>query len=226
MMTSTAKSTTVSSLSQVPTTATAATATTSTTKVDTNEDILRAANSSSATAAAVDDDNESQASSELQSEQQDDVDDELCMKAKVSKKVPVAKNVSKNEATHILETMLKEHRCQEIVLRRRWKKLRNQREALTIAASLDARKHPIEVEEEDVDILVSRLQALFLADYTKSWAVARHLEKVPQPGAEIIPDIKLQAALKRSELYKKAMNSNTNNSKPQPEAEAESEDDE
>lgn len=110
----------------------------------------------------------------------------------------------KNEVTPMLLAMLKAHRCEEWVTRIRWKQLRNQREAVTIAACLDAMKK-INLQAESVQILISRLQAVRLADYTKNWRVAQQLEKVPMPGAEIIPEAKLKAALKRSELYKKAL---------------------
>jgi hypothetical protein len=222
MMTSTAKSTTISSLDNIPTAS--STTTTTTTKKDhkpnINEDILTAA----AMAAAADPSEESEQSetSEQEEETETEVQPSEIEETNAESKPKNHTKKPKNESTHLLTTMLKEHRCQEMVLRRRWKKLRNQREALTIAASLDARKR-IQIDEEDVDILISRLQALFLADYTKSWEVAQHLEKVPQPGAEIIPDVKLQKALKRSELYKKAMQPNKTTPKKQ---EAEEDDDE
>jgi hypothetical protein len=110
----------------------------------------------------------------------------------------------KGEPKNELNRLLKEHRMTEYFQRLTFNKLRNQREVLTLAHIVD-RMLNASMDDPAVKILVSRLQAVRLADYSKSWEVAQHLERVPLPGTELVPDAKLKKALKRSQLYKKAL---------------------
>lgn len=164
-----------------------------------DEDILRAAQQHQEAGVEQETSDSSEEESESESEEEED-----------SKPAPAS--ISKTSTTYaaanpFLQTLLKHHRCQEWITRLHWKRLRNQREAVTIAACLDSKKK-VNLQDPVVQILIARLQAVRLADYTKSWTVAQQLEKVPQPGAEIIPEAILKAAVKRSRLYKQAIQPN------------------
>lgn len=190
-------------------------------KKGSDEDILRSAQTAAAGGGAPppdadddkkdDDEHEGDTSNdeEDESEHSEDSSDEDATEAVKAKTKPKNEKTEAEDESELMKALMRTQRLQEWVTQKRWKNMRNQREAVTIAASLDALgAAQVKKTNSAVKILIARLQAVRLADFAKSWDVAQHLEQVPLPGTELVSDAKLRKALKRSTLYKKSIGRN------------------